>query len=132
MIYKEVSRAIIYDDAGRVLLAKRARGAGQGQWALIGGKPEDGEEPIETVTLEVSEETGLTFDPTPLREEIDDAYDPEGTPWRVSYFYGKAIGTLALLADENSEARYFGQDELPSLSITFGHLRIINEFLDNR
>ena len=73
---KEVSRAIIYDDDGRVLLAKRARGAGEGQWALIGGKPENGEKPIETVVREVLEETGLTFSPTPLRVEVDDTHDP--------------------------------------------------------
>ena len=36
-------RAIILVNHNKVLLGKRARGIGVGQYALIGGKPDEGE-----------------------------------------------------------------------------------------
>jgi 8-oxo-dGTP diphosphatase len=63
MTYKLVSRAIIYDHEGKLLLARRTSKSGHGQWALVGGKPERDEAPAETVVREVKEETALVFTP---------------------------------------------------------------------
>ncbi|HSX17791.1 MAG TPA: NUDIX hydrolase [Candidatus Saccharimonadales bacterium] len=130
MTYKEVSRAIIYDDNRRILLAKRGRGNGQGQWALIGGKPENEENPSEAIIREVLEESGLIFAPKLFKEEVSDTHDPRGDTWRVAYFSGKATGKLSLRPEENTEAKFFTLNELESLDIAFGHLRIIKEFLE--
>lgn len=130
-MYKEVSRAIIYDDERRILFAKRGRGNGKDQWALVGGKPEAGESAEEAVIREVLEETGLVFKPEFFKEELSSKHDPNGITWKVSYFAGKAAGTLALDLSENSEAGYFERSQIDSLDTTLGHDRIAYEFLDS-
>lgn len=50
--------AIVIDE-GRLLVVKRARAPGQGQWSIPGGRVEAGETLTEAVTREVFEETGL-------------------------------------------------------------------------
>ncbi len=130
MTYKEVSRAIIYDHKNHFLLAKRGRGNGHGQWALVGGKPEKGENAQQAIIREVLEEVGLTFKPTQFKQEISSAHDPDGYTWKVDYFSGQATGELQLDPAENTEAQYFSRADLESLEIAFGHLRIIDEFLN--
>jgi ADP-ribose pyrophosphatase YjhB (NUDIX family) len=130
-MYKKVSRAIIYDDKHQLLFAKRGRGNGQGQWALVGGKPEAEESAEEAVIREVREETGLIFIPKFFKEEISGKHDPEGHKWKVSYFSGKAAGRLVLEPSENTEAAYFTREQLKFLDITLDHDRIAEEFLDS-
>lgn len=48
--------AVVFDDAGRVLLGQRAD---TGQWAIIGGIVEPGEQPAECAVREVREETAV-------------------------------------------------------------------------
>ncbi|MBF8189853.1 CoA pyrophosphatase [Nonomuraea sp. K274] len=54
----------VLEDAGRVpytVLIKRApRGRNAGQWALPGGRLDDGELPVEAALRELAEETGVT------------------------------------------------------------------------
>ena len=50
------ARAVVFDDAGRVLLGQRAD---NGQWGLITGILEPGEEPAAGMLREVLEETGV-------------------------------------------------------------------------
>lgn len=131
-MYKKVSRAIIYDNKNRVLLAQRARGNGQGQWALVGGKPENNETAAEAIVREVLEETGLVFESVLFKEEISNAHDPHGDTWQVTYFSGKATGKLVLDPAENADAKYFSEADLDSLDIAFGHQRLIKEFLGSK
>jgi 8-oxo-dGTP diphosphatase len=59
------SAAAILDDAGRILLVKHSYG--RLNWELPGGLAESGESPVETVTREVREETGLLVDSSHVR-----------------------------------------------------------------
>lgn len=58
-----VSAAIIHDADGRVLVVRK-----QGTIAFMqpGGKPEDGENPAQTLARELDEELGLKVDPAAL------------------------------------------------------------------
>ena len=131
MTQKLVSRAIIYDAKGNILLARRIGNTGHGQWALVGGKPEGEEAPTETIIREVKEETNLVFRPMLFKEELDTTTEP-GVTWKVSYFSGTAQGTLKLHAKENSEAQYFPLRDLAQTDIAFGHRRILEEFFASR
>lgn len=54
---------------GRVLLTRRtAEGDHEGEWAIPGGKLEDGETPAQAAAREAEEETGRRVDPDALRE----------------------------------------------------------------
>lgn len=55
--------AYVEDGQGRVLLGRRAD---TGQWALVYGINEPGEEPATTVVREVKEETGVDCEPVAL------------------------------------------------------------------
>lgn len=52
-----VGGVVVHDDS--LLLIKRARDPGRGQWSLPGGRVEPGELLAEAVVREVGEETGL-------------------------------------------------------------------------
>ncbi|MGX7825141.1 NUDIX hydrolase [Actinokineospora sp. 24-640] len=51
--------AVVHDDSGRILLIRRARPPGAGQWSLPGGKVEPGESDAAALRRELREETGL-------------------------------------------------------------------------
>jgi ADP-ribose pyrophosphatase YjhB (NUDIX family) len=57
---KIVTRAIILNNEGKVLLGKRARtdSIGSGQWAILGGKPDPGETFEQAIVREVYEGQG--------------------------------------------------------------------------
>jgi 8-oxo-dGTP pyrophosphatase MutT (NUDIX family) len=48
--------AVVFDDEGRLLLAQRAD---NGEWSLVAGMMDPGEQPAETVVREVYEETAV-------------------------------------------------------------------------
>src|SRR5256885_7559212 len=62
--YLAVSAAIIRD--GRVLVARRAKGASTGLYTLPGGVVEVAETLPQAVVREIAEETGLTIEPVAL------------------------------------------------------------------
>jgi len=110
----------ITDDAGRVLLIRRAY---NGFWALPGGALDLNETPAECAARECLEETGLHVRITRLLgvfsslryEEVN--YPFKGRVHCHILFQGEPIGGAALSrTEETSALAWFAEDELPSLS----------------
>ncbi len=131
---KEVSRAIITDEHGNVLLGKRARGVGAGLYALVGGKLEEGETPSEAVYREVKEEIGLDFQPTPSTPylEIIEQSPDTADSWVAYYFVGIATGELVLEPNEIEAIIYVSENDLPEIEIAFHHAQRLFEYFQSR
>ncbi|WP_030613946.1 NUDIX hydrolase [Streptomyces fulvoviolaceus] len=117
--------AVVFDDAGRVLLNRRSD---TGKWSLIGGIPEPGEQPAACAVREIHEETGVRA--VVERVVLVQALKP------VTYGNGdtcqymdisllcRAVGGEARVNDDESlEVGWFAVDALPQLN-EFGLLRI--------
>jgi len=66
--------AVVFDNAGRVLLVKRGRPPGLGRWSLPGGLLELGETLKAGAEREVYEETGLIVHAQAIVEVVDRIY----------------------------------------------------------
>lgn len=73
---------VVFDDLGRVLLARRAREPLLGHWSIPGGLLELGETLVEGVRREVAEETGLLVEPQAIVEVVDRIYICDGSERR--------------------------------------------------
>jgi ADP-ribose pyrophosphatase YjhB (NUDIX family) len=112
--------AVVLDGLGRVLLVRRGRPPGVGQWTLPGGKLEPGETPAEAVLREVLEETGVR-----TRVVGDLGVVPverEGYRFAIhEHLLVPLDGSPGALApvpgDDAAEARWFTRGELGSLGL---------------
>ncbi len=111
------ARAVIRDDAGRLLLIKRSD---NGNWALPAGALEVGESVAEGAAREVREETGLTAtELTPfavysgpahtVTNQWGHTYQLHTTAFRVDGW----VGDLVRVTDETTDAGFFSLDALP-------------------
>lgn len=109
--------AMIFDDAGRVLLHRRGD---TGQWFVIGGAVEPGETPAEAAVREAREETGLEVEPTRLvgvYTSLEVVY-PNGDRCRyvVTAFRCRVVGGEPRPDGEESlELKWFDPRELPPM-----------------
>ncbi|MCC3770467.1 NUDIX domain-containing protein [Streptomyces sp. UNOC14_S4] len=108
---------IVLDDAGRVLLGRRAD---TGEWSIIGGIPEPGEQPAAAVVREVYEETAVYC--VPERVLLVQALEPVTYPngdhcqFMDICFLARATGGEARVNDDESlEVGWFDPDALPPM-----------------
>lgn len=111
--------ACIEDGAGRILLGQRAD---NGNWALISGINEPGEEPADTVIREAREEAGVDVVPTALVSvKADDRMVAYANGDQVQYLDLLFICRLAeggvsearVNDDESLAVGWFSPDDLP-------------------
>jgi 8-oxo-dGTP diphosphatase len=107
--------AVCVDDAGRVLLARRAGEPFRGAWDLPGGFVDGDEHPLDTVRRELREETGLEVEPLEFLGIWMDRYsDDESGPATLNlYWRARVVGGDPAAADDVSELRWFAPRELP-------------------
>jgi 8-oxo-dGTP pyrophosphatase MutT (NUDIX family) len=110
--------AVVFDDAGRVLLAERAD---NGHWALIAGVMDPGEQPAETAVRECLEETAVHVVPERVISVITQPPNTYPNGDECEYvdiaFRCRAVGGEARVNDDESLAvGWFALDDLPPLS----------------
>ncbi|MCC2276061.1 NUDIX domain-containing protein [Streptomyces morookaense] len=109
--------AVVRDDEGRVLLGRRAD---TGEWSIIGGIPEPGEQPAAALVREVHEETAVECVPERvlLVEALQRVTYPNGDVCQFMdiCFVARAVGGEARVNDDESlEVGWFPVDALPEM-----------------
>lgn len=115
--------AVVYDDADRVLLVRRAD---SGRWTLITGIIDPGEQPAQAIVREVQEETGVVVEVEHLVSV--DVVGPMIFPnqdvcrflslvFRCRY----ASGEARVNDDESMDVRWFSLEDLPPLNDLHRH-----------
>ncbi|WP_328971863.1 NUDIX hydrolase [Streptomyces sp. NBC_00239] len=109
--------AVVFDDAGRVLLGRRADTGG---WSVIGGIAEPGEQPAVTAVREVYEETAVrcVAERVVLVQALQPVVYPNGDECQYMdiTFRCRAVGGRARVNDDESlDVAWFPLDALPDL-----------------
>ncbi|GAB2929556.1 hypothetical protein GCM10027280_16340 [Micromonospora polyrhachis] len=112
------ARAVVRDDAGRVLLIQRSD---NGHWAMPAGAMELGESIADCAAREVREETGLLTSAVtafslytgPDRTNTN-MYGHTYQVFTVAFRVDAWTGDLLTVTDETTDARFYPMDELPS------------------
>ena len=102
--------AVIFDDAGHVLLVKQAYG--DCNWALPGGYTEPHESIVETAVREVREETGLPV----VADRLSGIYYGQQRDFHHFVFLCRTVGAVAEPRPSSSEVAaciYWPTDALP-------------------
>ncbi|MFC8198775.1 NUDIX domain-containing protein [Streptomyces sp. NPDC057298] len=110
--------AVVFDDAGRVLLGRRAD---TGKWAVIAGMSDPGEQPAVCAVREVYEETGVrcVAERVVLVQALKPTTYPNGDECQFMdiTIRCRAVGGEARVNDDESlEVGWFDVDALPELN----------------
>lgn len=113
-------RALITDEAGRILLIRRRDNQ---RWALPAGGLELDESILDCLRREVNEETGLTvLDATVIaiysepRFSVINAAGEAQQKLTIVFHVLQWSGTLQTETEETIDARFFAEDDLPPLA----------------
>ncbi|GAB3817480.1 NUDIX domain-containing protein [Micromonospora zhanjiangensis] len=112
------AKAVLTDDAGRVLMIRRSD---NGHWALPAGAMELGESITDCAGREVWEETGLRATAlTPFAmytgpdRTFTNMYGHTYQLFTVAFRVDEWSGELLTSTDETTDAGFYGPDELPT------------------
>ncbi|MFV8131349.1 NUDIX hydrolase [Streptomyces syringium] len=108
---------IVFDDEGRVLLGRRSD---SGEWSIIGGIPEPGEQPAAAVVREVYEETAVHVVPERilLVQALERTTYPNGDVCQfmdICFLCRYVSGEARVNDDESLEVGWFELDALPPM-----------------
>lgn len=106
------------DEAGRLLLVKRAHDPEAGRWSLPGGRCESGEPPEKACAREVLEECGLVVHVE--REAGRVTRLGAGAVYEITDFVCSVTGGALRPGDDAADARWVAPDELRGLEMTSG------------
>jgi ADP-ribose pyrophosphatase YjhB (NUDIX family) len=117
--------AVVFDDAGRLLLIKRGQEPARGRWSVPGGRVEPGESHEVAVVREVLEETGLDIavirEIGTVRREA-----PGGGTYVIRDFLGELVEAKAPVGgDDAADARFFTLEQLSEIDTSDGLLEAL-------
>lgn len=107
---------VVRDDAGRILLVRRAPGATRaGLWSVPAGFVNYGEEVRAAAARELREETGIIAEVGKPVFVASNFHDPAKLTVGV-WFEGTVVGGTLEAGDDADDARFFSLDDLPPLA----------------
>jgi ADP-ribose pyrophosphatase YjhB (NUDIX family) len=115
--------ALVYDDAGRLLMIQRGTEPDRGRWSLPGGRIEAGESDADALAREVREETGLAVEVGDLVGSVELEGVHGGTAQVRDYRCRLASGADpggAAAGDDAADVRWFAADEIDGLACSTG------------
>ncbi|NEA21038.1 NUDIX hydrolase [Actinomadura bangladeshensis] len=110
---------IVRDGEGRLLLVRRGRPPGEGQWSLPGGRVEPGEDDPAAVARELKEETGLDVAVGALAGTVERP-GPGGVTYEIHDYAATVTGGTLRAGDDAAEVRWVRPDDLGGLPLTPG------------
>ena len=118
---------IIGDQAGRILLVRRAIEPGYGRWVFPGGYVDRGEEVKTAAIREALEESGLVV----RLDRLVNVYSYSGRAPVIIVYAATMIGGCVGCDDEGLEARFFDPDDIPWGELAFRSTgEALREFLE--
>jgi ADP-ribose pyrophosphatase YjhB (NUDIX family) len=116
--------ALCLDDAGRVLLSRRAGEPYEDYWDFPGGFLDEGEHPLDAVRRELKEEAGVEIEPLEYVGVWIDRYseDESGPTTLNLYWTARIVDGEPVPADDVAELRWFDAAEIPRDRLAFRHL----------
>lgn len=117
----------MHDGDGRLLLVRRGRPPGEGQWSIPGGRVEPGEDDPAAVARELKEETGLDVAVGALAGTVDRP-GPDGVVYEIHDYTATVTGGTLRAGDDAAEVRWVGPDDLGALPITPGLLDALTQW----
>jgi ADP-ribose pyrophosphatase YjhB (NUDIX family) len=113
--------AVVFDDAGRLLLIRRAHEPGRGLWSVPGGRVEAGETDQHAVIREVAEETGMVVEIIRLLGNVQ-RRAPDGAVFDIYDYCCRVVGGALAAGDDADETRWCDADTLTRLPLVSGLL----------
>ena len=111
----KVAAAVLVEQDGQVLLARRVNEPQRGDWSLPAGFVDAREDPAQAAIRECLEETGLTVRITALADVIAGREHPRGADIIIIYRAEILSGTLQP-GDDADQVGFFPRDQLPPLA----------------
>jgi 8-oxo-dGTP diphosphatase len=112
---------IVRDEAGRLLLVRRANPPSAGLWSVPGGRVEPGEDDGAAVVRELREETGLDVSVGAFVGAVD-RDGPDGIVYEIHDYAATVTGGVLRAGDDASDASWFAPAELEDLPVAPGVL----------
>lgn len=113
---------LTYDEAGRLLLIRRANEPGRGLWSLPGGRVEPGEDDATALVREMAEETGLAVRAGPLVGRVRrGVYD-------IADYRCEPVGGELRAGDDATDARWVDAADLAALPLVPGLIDALAEW----
>lgn len=113
--------AIVFDQAGRLLLIRRGHPPDQGSWSVPGGHCRPGESAADACVREVAEETGLAVIVVRSAGHVE-RHAPAGRGYDIDDFVCSVVAGSLRAGDDAVDARWVRRDELAGLSLVPGLL----------
>ena len=110
---KPCAAVLVLDDAGRLLLGRRAIEPRRGLWDIPGGFCGPDETPEACAVRELMEETGCVIELTGFLAHLIDTYGDDGDHTLNAVFSARIVSGTPETADDVAELRWFALDDLP-------------------